>query len=109
MTARCWRSRLCAGLERSSNLISLDQKKLTGGGGSGSQPGLPARSGQRPGSWLLRRGAARPAKWDQSRICSASIELPDLMDTHRVYATVLESVGLYGDSISQYKLASKSH
>jgi tetratricopeptide (TPR) repeat protein len=29
------------------------------------------------------------------------------MDTHRVYATVLESVGLYGEAIRQYKLASE--
>lgn len=30
---------------------------------------------------------------------------PDLMDTHRVYATVLESIGLYNDAILEYKRA----
>jgi len=48
-------------------------------------------------------------KWDQAlEYAEQAVErAPELMDTHRVYATVLESVGLYGDAISQYKLASE--
>jgi tetratricopeptide (TPR) repeat protein len=32
---------------------------------------------------------------------------PDLMDTHRVYGTVLESIGAYRDAIEQYQLAAE--
>src|SRR4030065_1598161 len=32
---------------------------------------------------------------------------PDLMDTHRVYATVLESYGNYRDAIAEYQQASE--
>ena len=47
-------------------------------------------------------------KWDQAlEYAEQAVERsPDLMDTHRVYATVLESVGLYSEAIRQYKLAS---
>lgn len=48
-------------------------------------------------------------KWDQSlEYAGQAVErAPELMDTHRVYATVLESVGLYAEAIRQYKLASE--
>jgi len=48
-------------------------------------------------------------KWDQAlEYAAQAVErAPDLLDTHRVYATVLESVGLYGDAIKQYKIASE--
>ena len=48
-------------------------------------------------------------KWDQARqYAEQAVELaPDLMDTHRVLATVLESVGSYRDAIQEYILASE--
>jgi tetratricopeptide (TPR) repeat protein len=48
-------------------------------------------------------------KWDQARqYAELAVELaPDLMDTHRVLATVLESVGAYRDAIQEYILASE--
>jgi len=48
-------------------------------------------------------------KWDQSlEYAEQAVEsAPDIMDVHRVYGTVLESVGLYGDAIRQYKVASE--
>ena len=48
-------------------------------------------------------------KWDQAlEYAGQAVErAPELMDTHRVYATVLESVGLYGEAIRQYKQASE--
>jgi tetratricopeptide (TPR) repeat protein len=48
-------------------------------------------------------------KWDQARqYAEQAVELaPDLMDTHRVLATVLESVGAYRDAIQEYILASE--
>ncbi len=47
-------------------------------------------------------------KWDQALEYAeqAVTRSPDLMDTHRVYATVLESVGAYRDAIQEYQLAS---
>jgi tetratricopeptide (TPR) repeat protein len=48
-------------------------------------------------------------KWDQAlEYADQAVErAPDLLDTHRVYATVLESVGLYSDAIREYKRASE--
>ena len=48
-------------------------------------------------------------KWDQAlEYADQAVQnAPGLMDTHRVYATVLESVGLYGDAINEYKRASE--
>jgi tetratricopeptide (TPR) repeat protein len=48
-------------------------------------------------------------KWDQARqYAEQAVELaPDMMDTHRVLATVLESVGDYRDAIQEYITASK--
>ena len=48
-------------------------------------------------------------KWDQARqYAEQAVELaPDMMDTHRVLATVLESVGDYRDAIQEYITASE--
>lgn len=48
-------------------------------------------------------------KWDQARqYADQAVELaPELMDTHRVLATVLESVGAYRDAIQEYITASE--
>jgi tetratricopeptide (TPR) repeat protein len=48
-------------------------------------------------------------KWDQARqYAEQAVELaPDLMDTHRVLATVLESIGAYRDAIQEYIFASE--
>ena len=48
-------------------------------------------------------------KWDQAlEYAAQAVErAPDNLDTHRVYGTVLESVGLYGDAIREYKRASE--
>jgi tetratricopeptide (TPR) repeat protein len=48
-------------------------------------------------------------KWDQAlEYADQAVQRsPDLMDTHRVYATVLESVGEYGEAIRQYQRASE--
>ena len=48
-------------------------------------------------------------KWDQARqYAEQAVELaPDLMDTHRVLATVLESWGDYRDAIQEYILAAE--
>jgi tetratricopeptide (TPR) repeat protein len=45
--------------------------------------------------------------WSQAeQYARQAVELgPDMMDTHRVYGTVLESIGAYRDAIEQYKLA----
>jgi tetratricopeptide (TPR) repeat protein len=46
-------------------------------------------------------------KWDQAReYAEQAVErAPDSMDAHRVYATVLESIGAYRDAIDEYKQA----
>jgi len=46
--------------------------------------------------------------WDQARQYAeqAVARAPDSMDAHRVYATVLEALGYYRDSINEYKKAS---
>ena len=48
-------------------------------------------------------------KWDQARqYAEQAVALaPDMMDTHRVLATVLESVGAYRDAIQEYVLAAE--
>lgn len=48
-------------------------------------------------------------RWDQAiEYASQAVEsAPDLMDTHRVYATVLESIGAYRDAINEYKKAAE--
>ncbi len=48
-------------------------------------------------------------KWDQAMEYSeqAVNRSPELMDTHRVYGTVLESTGLYRAAIDEYEKASK--
>jgi tetratricopeptide (TPR) repeat protein len=48
-------------------------------------------------------------KWDQALEYSTQAvnRSPDSMDAHRVYATVLESVGNYRDSINEYKIAAE--
>jgi tetratricopeptide (TPR) repeat protein len=48
-------------------------------------------------------------KWDQAlEYAAQAVErAPDNLDTHRVFGTVLESVGLYGDAIREYKRASE--
>ena len=48
-------------------------------------------------------------KWDQARqYAEQAVALaPDLMDTHRVLATVLESIGAYRDAIQEYVLAAE--
>ncbi len=48
-------------------------------------------------------------KWDQAlQYAKQAVELaPDLMDTHRVLATVFESVGAYRDAIQEYIYASE--
>ena len=48
-------------------------------------------------------------KWDQAlEYASKAVEgMPDSMDTHRVYGTVLESMGLYNAAIEEYKKASE--
>ncbi len=45
--------------------------------------------------------------WSQAeQYAKQAVEIgPNLMDTHRVYGTVLESIGAYRDAIEQYKLA----
>lgn len=47
-------------------------------------------------------------KWDQAQgFAEQAVQrAPDLMDTHRVYATVLEYLGLYRSSIEEYQKAS---
>ena len=47
-------------------------------------------------------------KWDQAQGYAeqAVQRAPDLMDTHRVYATVLEYLGLYRSAIEEYQKAS---
>lgn len=48
-------------------------------------------------------------KWDQAlEYAQQAVErAPEVMDVHRVYATVLESVGLYNEAIRQYQRASE--
>ena len=48
-------------------------------------------------------------KWDQAlQYAEKAVEIaPDSMDTHRVYATVLEYLGAYRDSIQEYILAAE--
>lgn len=48
-------------------------------------------------------------KWDQALEYSTQAvnRSPESMDAHRVYATVLESIGNYRDSINEYKIASE--
>lgn len=47
-------------------------------------------------------------KWDQAQVYAeqAVQRAPDSMDAHRVYATVLEYLGLYRSSIEEYQKAS---
>ena len=47
-------------------------------------------------------------KWDQAQVYAeqAVQRAPDSMDTHRVYATVLEYTGLYRSAIEEYQKAS---
>jgi tetratricopeptide (TPR) repeat protein len=48
-------------------------------------------------------------KWDQSLeyVEQAVERAPEIMDVHRVYATVLESLGFYNDAIRQYQRAAE--
>ncbi|MBN2147758.1 MAG: hypothetical protein JW726_10235, partial [Anaerolineales bacterium] len=94
----------------SSNLISVDQQ----------QDYLTMAEGAANRAYLLDPQNALALAFyaevllDQQRLDQAlqyseqAVMLaPDLMDTHRVYATVLESYGNYRDAIIEYQLASE--
>jgi tetratricopeptide (TPR) repeat protein len=96
-------------LECINNLISEIGAKPTGGSGSGGEPAYLLDPQNALALAFYAEVLLDQQKWDQALEYSeqAVLRSGDLMDTHRVYGTVLESTGSYRSAIDEYEKASQ--